>query len=265
MSHQDRWKQEQEFFDQEEYSTGPLPQAVIDRYIACRKPFLPAEFPFAVLGDIRGKRVLEIGCGDGANSILLALKGAEVVGIDISPRAIEIATERASLHQVSDRVTFYAEPLEVYLEKSGGAKFDIICGFAVLHHVLPVLDSVLKDLKALSGPHTAFVFVEPVALSPALRRLRLALPIPTHATPDERPLEERDLAIIDSVLPGMHSRTFGMLTRVWHRFLGANYEGFSPAKRSLYDVAARLDRIFLGIPALQVLGSTMVLYTANGK
>jgi 2-polyprenyl-3-methyl-5-hydroxy-6-metoxy-1,4-benzoquinol methylase len=177
----DRWKQEQEYFDNEEYSEGAIPANTIQRYKMCKKPFLFAEFRYAVLGDIRGKRVLEIGCGDGGNSVILALKGAHVVGIDISPRAIGIAKQRAKLHGVEDRTEFQASPLEAYLQQTSG-EFDVICGFAILHHLLPVLSETLAQLKTRMHSKTIFMFAEPVALSTSLRRLRLSMPIKNHGT-----------------------------------------------------------------------------------
>src|SRR5271168_1302478 len=101
MGQEQRWETEQKFFDDEEYSDLPIPASTIERYTLCRKPWLAPEFPFHVLGDVRGKYILELGCGDGRNAIMLALLGAQVVGVDISPKAIEIAKHRAALHDVS--------------------------------------------------------------------------------------------------------------------------------------------------------------------
>ena len=47
-------------------------------------------------GDVRGRVVADLGCGNGVFSIGLKLLGAEsVTGIDIDPKAVEIARENA--------------------------------------------------------------------------------------------------------------------------------------------------------------------------
>ena len=48
----------------------------------------------ALLGDVSGQRVLDIGCGAGQLSETLAAHGATVSGIDVSPSMIEIARRR---------------------------------------------------------------------------------------------------------------------------------------------------------------------------
>src|SRR5882757_1696759 len=51
---------------------------------------------FALVGDVSGRRVLDLGCGEGAYSRALAGRGARVTGIDGSPRLIEVARTRAA-------------------------------------------------------------------------------------------------------------------------------------------------------------------------
>lgn len=41
------------------------------------------EYSYSPLGDIAGKTVLDYGCGTGGNSLILAKRGAKVVGVDI--------------------------------------------------------------------------------------------------------------------------------------------------------------------------------------
>lgn len=260
MVHQQRWETEQKFFDDEEYNDGRIPPSTIERYILCQKPWLAAEFPFHVLGDVRGKYILELGCGDGGNAILLALLGAHVVGVDISPKAIEIATHRAELHDVSRNVIFRAEPLEVF-DPPGGKRFDVVCGWAVLHHLIPVLDGTLSALTSIAKPDAFFVFSEPVSLWRWLRRFRLMLPIPTHATPDERPLEPAEIAILKKYVPNLKAHYHSAGVRIANRFFfKGRYEDLSTFARSMYDGLARLDEFFISRLGLAGFASGAVMY-----
>jgi 2-polyprenyl-3-methyl-5-hydroxy-6-metoxy-1,4-benzoquinol methylase len=48
-----------------------------------------------VIGSVSGKRVLDVGCGDGVLSVRLAQENAEVTGLDSDPRMLEAARRRA--------------------------------------------------------------------------------------------------------------------------------------------------------------------------
>lgn len=50
---------------------------------------------FALLGEVAGKKILDVGCGEGGYTRMLARKGADVTGIDGSARLIDIAKQRA--------------------------------------------------------------------------------------------------------------------------------------------------------------------------
>jgi len=60
--------------------------------------FVPSETRCRVLGDVRGKRILEIGCGGAQNSIALWKWGADASGIDVSTKQILYA-KRLARHE----------------------------------------------------------------------------------------------------------------------------------------------------------------------
>jgi SAM-dependent methyltransferase len=253
-----RWQREAAFFNSQVYSDGPLHPATIQRYSACRKPFLSAEYPFAVMGDVSRCSILEVGCGDGRSSVLLALKHANVVGIDISQRAVEAATSKAARNGVGGQTAFICTPFELY---TANRKFDWVLGFAILHHFLPVLPQVLRQFQEFGDTGTRYLFVEPIALVNWLRKLRLMLPIPVNGTPDERPLNKVDLATMRSAFPGQFEITyFGFFCRVSALILrNGNYERSATWRQAVYDFTARLDRVLLQKLGLRQLASIAVI------
>ena len=69
--------------------------------------YLPVfEYVLPKMGDLQGKRVLELGTGTGGTATLLAKKGASVVGIDLLPFRLDKAKDRVKHHNVSDSVAF---------------------------------------------------------------------------------------------------------------------------------------------------------------
>lgn len=78
----------------------------IKRYLAPPENTIqPLEYAFYLLGDVRGKTILEYGCGDGMNTVVLSKRGAKVVALDLSPELLELARKRSMLNHC-DRTTF---------------------------------------------------------------------------------------------------------------------------------------------------------------
>ena len=258
-----RWTSEASFFDREAETSlariAPVSPETRRRYEVLRRRRFSKEFRFSLLGNLRGKRVLDVGSGDGINSVTLALLGAEVVGLDISPKAIEVATERARINRVEHRTTFVCAPLEC--AEFAPSSFDIIWGDAILHHVLADLDRVLGSLSFWSAPTALVVFAEPINLSPLLRRFRLMLPVPTHATPDERPLEASELVLLQGWMPDLRIRHFGLLERL-NRFVLTNHtlETSGRIRRFVGEGLALADVGLLALPPLRRFAGKAVLY-----
>ncbi|HEC08235.1 MAG TPA: class I SAM-dependent methyltransferase [Acidimicrobiales bacterium] len=86
-----------------------------DRRWAEREPSEPRP-PEAAKGNLDllpvSGRALDVACGQGAQAVWLALRGLEVVAVDISPRALAAARALAERHGVADRVTFREHDLD---------------------------------------------------------------------------------------------------------------------------------------------------------
>jgi len=86
-------------------------------------------------GPLRGRRVLDCGCGMGATTVCLARRGATVVSFDIDPRAIEIARMRVAEHDLDARVERFvrSDGIESVADEIG--RFDVVLMNGVVEHV----------------------------------------------------------------------------------------------------------------------------------
>jgi SAM-dependent methyltransferase len=80
-----------------------------------------------------GSRVLDVGCGVGRWSRLLAARGAQVIGVDLSPTMIDQARSRAVDDGVAERCRFAVADLACL---DLGERFDLVLGVTVLQHIL---------------------------------------------------------------------------------------------------------------------------------
>lgn len=117
--------------------------------------------------------VLEIGCGTGEFSRLLAERSDRVVAIDLSPKMIEIAQLQSGdftniNFQIAD-ISKWELPVE---------QFDAIASIATFHH-LP-LESLLPRLKAALKPGGKLVVLDLVEHEPVQDILRDVIAVPLH-------------------------------------------------------------------------------------
>jgi len=79
----------------------------------------------------RGKKVLEIGCGQGTDLLQFAKNGADVTGVDLTEGAIEKSKELFNVYGLpAILLTANAEKLDEFEENT----FDVVYSFGVLHH-----------------------------------------------------------------------------------------------------------------------------------
>lgn len=154
-------------------------------------------------GGLDGKRVLDLGCGSGDLTVLLALAKARVVGVDLSPGMVDVARRRVERFVPEAKAEFAAAPAEkLPLED---ASVDVILGRFILHHL--DIPRAAKECARVLAPGGQALFVENSGRNPLLMfaRDRLAgrFGIPRYGTVDERPLSEEDVRTLQEHLPGL--------------------------------------------------------------
>lgn len=98
-------------------------------------------------GAFRGKRVLDVGCGNGYVLSKYAEAGAEAYGVDVTPTAVELCEKRfAQLGLHGDFRVADAERLPF----PDGA-FDCVCSMGVLHHV-PNTELAVAEIHRVLKP-----------------------------------------------------------------------------------------------------------------
>ncbi|MCJ7696907.1 MAG: class I SAM-dependent methyltransferase [Thermoplasmata archaeon] len=94
----------------------------------------------------KGKKVLEIGCGIGTDTINFARNGAEVTAVDISGRSLDIAKKRAAIFGFQNNIRFYCADAEELSSVVPISKYDLIYSFGVIHHT-PNPERVLDQIR----------------------------------------------------------------------------------------------------------------------
>ena len=105
-------------------------------------------------GSIKGKRILDVGCGGGILCESLALEGAEVVGIDLAEAGLEVA----KLHLLESGLDVnYQKITAEELAESNAKTFDIVTCMEMLEHV-PEPSSIIKSCSKLVKPQGRVFF-----------------------------------------------------------------------------------------------------------
>ena len=134
------------------HSTKPVGSKEYFDEVEARKYFVEPHIPgFAEFARWGGKRVLEVGCGIGTDSINFARAGAELTAIDLSGESLRIAEQRAEVMGVADRTRFVQGNAEELTSVLGGEQYDLVYSFGVIHHT-PRPDHALREIHALLAP-----------------------------------------------------------------------------------------------------------------
>ena len=134
------------------------------------------------LAQVEGRRVIDVGCGDGTYSSELARAGArEVLGTDAATEGIESARRR-----FSDQPNLAFEVMDVHsmeLEE----RFDVAVVRGLLHH----LSEVTQAIERIGSLADEIIVVEPNGYNPVLKIIEKLSPY--HVRHDEKSYTRRKL------------------------------------------------------------------------
>jgi SAM-dependent methyltransferase len=107
-------------------------------------PFIPRLFQFARMA---GRRVLEIGVGNGTDAVAMARCGAAYTGIDVTPRHLELTQANFALAQLAPPTLVCGDLLATDLSET----YDFVYSFGVMHHI-PNEAAYLQRVRDLLAP-----------------------------------------------------------------------------------------------------------------
>jgi SAM-dependent methyltransferase len=194
----------------------------------------PLEYSYHLLGDVRGLRIVDFGCGSGANAVLLANRGAHVWGVDISEELIRLARRRMTVSGRAGGAHFIVGSAHDLPFVNGS--IDIVFGIAILHHLDVTL--VSREISRVIRPGGRAIFQEPVRNSAAVRFMRSLIPYRApDVSPFERPLTDGELREFAAPFSAVRARAFTLP----HVALGQKL----PVVRNQVDRLYRSDRALL--------------------
>ncbi len=151
-----------------------------------------------------GKRVLEIGCGDGLTAQRVSAFGAAyVLGVDVSQDFIA----KARRLEIPGRLEFRCEDAL----RSVDGSYDVILGRSILHHI--DFKEGLYDIYSRNlNPGGVMVFMEPLGSNPLIKLYHL-LARSAH-TPDEKSFERKEFRWFADTFPSVRIYPFNLFSFV---------------------------------------------------
>ena len=147
------------------------PAAHDDGSVAIYGADMPTEDELRLLGDLEGKRLLDLGCGVGHNAVVFAAQGAKVIAIDGSADRLTAARQRAD--DAGVRIEWHrADLAELAFLRSDSVDAVIsVMALAEVEDLARVFRQVHRVLKpessfVLTLPHPAFAMLDPTSADP---------------------------------------------------------------------------------------------------
>lgn len=183
-------RKEQEFHDRWAAAIDVEGIQVKDYFESCTAP--ENRFILQHLGEVRGRYLLDLGCGAGENSVYFAQKGARCVAADYSPGMVEVALKLAQSNGVEVEGCVVNAMAIAFPDET----FDIVYASNLLHHI-PDPDAVIREAHRILKPGGQLCFWDPLRHNPIINIYRrMASEVRTD---DETPLDIRIASQVESM------------------------------------------------------------------
>jgi 2-polyprenyl-3-methyl-5-hydroxy-6-metoxy-1,4-benzoquinol methylase len=151
------------------------------------------------VGDVKGLRILDYGCGFGGLALYLSGQGAHAWGFDLSRPAVEAANQAAQRYGLPAQF----EQMDAAALTYPDEYFDLVVGFGVLHHVIKYRGSD-EQLYRIIKPGGRAVFHETLWDNPLFnvaRRFTME-----HSDAGDAQLTEREIRRFSQHFPSVELR-----------------------------------------------------------
>jgi SAM-dependent methyltransferase len=102
--------------------------------------------------DVANLKILDAMCASGVETQYLISKKANIVGLDISDKNAEIYFKKWKI---------FCHISSIHKTEFDSETFDVVYIYGGLHHVIPLLESVIDEVHRILKPGGLFIFVEP--------------------------------------------------------------------------------------------------------
>ncbi|MEM6661439.1 MAG: magnesium protoporphyrin IX methyltransferase [Pseudomonadota bacterium] len=139
--------------------TSDAPVSKIRQTVRAGRDRMRAALLYRLPADLHGQRVLDAGCGAGQLSVELARRGAEVLGVDISPNLLDVARQRTP-DDVTGQITYQAGDM---LDAELGLFDHVVAMDSLIHYEPEDIVSALGQLASRTRQSIVFT-VAPATL-----------------------------------------------------------------------------------------------------